>query len=393
MGAWERLGRAVGLLALVATLSAASAVGGVSGSGPSPPETADDRTPAAQASASPATPGAPASQKQGTSTSERLDQGQSVLPGVTGQLGVTGRKEDGSPTAASGTSAGTPSGAAGGSLAAASGAASVSSAATGASPGAAAAASTAETKPRLITHVVAPGDTITGIAARYGLKVSTITGSASLANPNRIYPGQTLIFPSVDGILYRVKSGDTLSWISTTYQTDPEAITRANAIVDPDRLDVGQLLILPGGKPRIVAEAAAPRAVTTASSSPKAGLTLAWPLHGTLSSGFGPRWGRFHSGIDVAASYGATIRAAASGRVVYSGWYGQYGRCVIVDHGGGVKTLYGHASVLLVGVGENVTQGQAIAEVGTSGNSTGPHLHFEVRVNGQAQNPLRYLGG
>lgn len=116
-----------------------------------------------------------------------------------------------------------------------------------------------------------------------------------------------------------------------------------------------------------------------------------WPLSGTITSGFGMRWGRMHQGIDIAAPTGHPIRAAKAGTVSTATTAGGYGNMVIVDHGGGVATLYAHASQLLVTSGERVAQGELIAAVGSTGFSTGPHLHFEVRVNGAPQNPLPYL--
>jgi murein DD-endopeptidase MepM/ murein hydrolase activator NlpD len=98
-----------------------------------------------------------------------------------------------------------------------------------------------------------------------------------------------------------------------------------------------------------------------------------------------------HEGIDIGASSGTPIWAAAAGTVIWSGWRGGYGNCVVVDHGNGLATLYGHSSALLVPVGQRVSQGETIALVGSTGNSTGPHLHFEVRVNGSAVDPLLYL--
>lgn len=122
-----------------------------------------------------------------------------------------------------------------------------------------------------------------------------------------------------------------------------------------------------------------------------------WPASGKVSSKFGSRKDpfegrkRFHEGIDIAASHGEDIRASASGKVILAKSYNGYGRTVIIDHGRGITTLYGHASKLLVKEGQTVSKGQLIAKVGSSGRSTGPHLHFEIRINGQAVDPLSYL--
>jgi murein DD-endopeptidase MepM/ murein hydrolase activator NlpD len=118
---------------------------------------------------------------------------------------------------------------------------------------------------------------------------------------------------------------------------------------------------------------------------------LIWPCDGVVVSGFGMRWGRMHEGIDIGCAYGAPNRAAAGGTVIYSGWLGGYGNLVVVDHGNGLSTAYAHASTLLVSVGQAVGQGETVSLVGSTGNSSGPHLHFEVRVNGQAVDPLLYL--
>jgi murein DD-endopeptidase MepM/ murein hydrolase activator NlpD len=122
-----------------------------------------------------------------------------------------------------------------------------------------------------------------------------------------------------------------------------------------------------------------------------------YPVNARITSGYGNRrhpilgYNRFHGGIDFGAGHGTTIMAADSGRIIFAGWYGGYGQSVIVDHGGGITTLYAHASRLYVNVGQNVTQGQAIAAIGSTGLSTGPHLHFEVRQNGNPVNPMNYL--
>lgn len=124
---------------------------------------------------------------------------------------------------------------------------------------------------------------------------------------------------------------------------------------------------------------------------------LNWPLGGPITSPFGWRVhpitgaSRFHSGIDIGGDYGDTIHAAGAGIVSYAGWISGYGYAVIIDHGGGISTLYGHNQALLVSEGQSVSQGQAIAECGSTGNSTGPHCHFEVRVDGEPVDPMGYL--
>jgi len=117
---------------------------------------------------------------------------------------------------------------------------------------------------------------------------------------------------------------------------------------------------------------------------------LIWPVNGPITSGFGWRWGRMHEGIDIGASCGTPIHAAAAGTVIFSGWMDGYGNFVIIDHGNGLATAYGHQSAIYVS-GGSVSQGQTIGAVGSTGHSTGCHLHFEVRVNGSPVDPLGYL--
>jgi murein DD-endopeptidase MepM/ murein hydrolase activator NlpD len=116
-----------------------------------------------------------------------------------------------------------------------------------------------------------------------------------------------------------------------------------------------------------------------------------WPVNGPVVSGFGVRWGRMHTGIDIAVAYGTPIHAAAAGRVIYAGWMDGYGNLVFVDHGGGISTGYAHQSSIAVSNGQTVSQGQLIGYVGCTGHCFGPHLHFEVRVNGSPVDPLGYL--
>lgn len=137
-------------------------------------------------------------------------------------------------------------------------------------------------------------------------------------------------------------------------------------------------------------QAAQAAAAGTGGGSPSAA-GLVWPVLGPVTSSFGARWGRMHEGIDIAAPSGTAIRAAAAGTVIYAGWLGGYGNLVVLDHGNGLATAYAHQSSVAAGSGQSVVQGQVIGYVGNTGYSTGPHLHFEVRVNGAPVDPLGYL--
>ncbi|HXH88676.1 MAG TPA: peptidoglycan DD-metalloendopeptidase family protein [Gaiellaceae bacterium] len=138
------------------------------------------------------------------------------------------------------------------------------------------------------------------------------------------------------------------------------------------------------------AAAASPDPVRTQASVPSSSGYL-WPAHGVMTSSFGWRWGRMHEGIDIAVPSGTPVVASASGTVIVAGWMGGYGNLVVIDHGTGVATAYAHNTNVTVGNGQQVAQGQLIAYAGNTGNSTGPHIHFEVRVNGSAVDPLGYL--
>jgi len=122
------------------------------------------------------------------------------------------------------------------------------------------------------------------------------------------------------------------------------------------------------------------------------GMSFAKPVTGIVTSRFGARWGSTHTGTDIGAPTGTSIKAAASGTVLFSGWKGTLGKFIVVNHGNGIQTYYAHCSSLLVSVGDTVSAGQVIAKVGSTGRSTGPHLHFEIRLNGSALNPQSYIG-
>jgi len=154
--------------------------------------------------------------------------------------------------------------------------------------------------------------------------------------------------------------------------------------------DEEDLVKMQAASAAIAAQIRAHQSSSGSSGSGTSSSGLIWPVNGPITSGFGWRWGRMHEGIDIGVPCGTPIHAAASGTVIYSGWMDGYGNFVVIDHGNGLATAYGHQSAIYVS-GGSVSQGQVIGAVGSTGNSTGCHLHFEVRVNGNPVDPLGYL--
>ncbi|CUH96487.1 hypothetical protein P22_2577 [Propionispora sp. 2/2-37] len=231
-------------------------------------------------------------------------------------------------------------------------------------------------------HIVVQGETLSGIAEQYHIDVATIMG----ANENAgeiLQVGQELLILPDKGVIHTVRSGDTLWDIAHRYEADLTAICLANGKINQDdTITEGEQLFIPGGRRPL-------RQLQPASRSQ--GIRFAWPVQGEISSPFGYRWGQLHAGIDIANDAGTPVRAALAGRVIYSGWYGGYGKTVILEHGQGYTTLYGHLSQTAVDQKRYIETGELVGYMGSTGRSTGPHLHFEVRINDVPINPIQAL--
>ncbi|MEJ6951819.1 peptidoglycan DD-metalloendopeptidase family protein [Natronospora cellulosivora (SeqCode)] len=228
-------------------------------------------------------------------------------------------------------------------------------------------------------HKVQRGDNLWDIARKYNIDIDTLIGANDITNMNTIRIGDELRILPIKGILYTVNPGESLWTISRKFNIPSNKIVEANALSNPDLVKPGVSLILPGAKPEF-------------GYQDRLADTFMRPVEGgRISSPFGPRWGRMHSGIDYAIPTGTQVRASRAGTVIYSAWATGYGETIVIEHQKGVRTLYAHNSRLLVRGGQEVERGQVIALSGNTGNSTGPHLHFEIQINGKAVDPMNYL--
>lgn len=238
-------------------------------------------------------------------------------------------------------------------------------------------------KPPILVHKVRAGETLWDIARSYGITVDSILSSNNIPNSNRIQVGQELQILTVKGVLHPVAYGESLWEIAERYKVPMEEIIKANNIVDASRIQPNDKLVIPGATQLLIKDV-----LVINGQLQKA---FDWPARARISSPFGPRWGGMHNGIDIAIVTGTPVKAAADGKVIYSGVNGGYGIMVIIDHGNGVETRYAHHSRNVVKVGDFVHRGQVIAYSGNTGNSTGPHLHFEIRYRNKPVDPMLYL--
>lgn len=249
----------------------------------------------------------------------------------------------------------------------------------------------------IIVHVVGEGETISSIATLYGLQQDTILWENNLTPTSKIKPGDELRILPIDGVRHKVARGETIYTIGKKYKLDEAQV---QVIVDYPfneflndetfELATGQYVMVPDGVKTTVTTTPVSRTVYT---TPDAGAvtasgTFVWPTAGRITQGY-----RFyHKAWDIANGGGGPILAADAGTVVVSGWDPSgYGNKVVIDHGNGYATLYAHQSVLQVQVGQRVNRGDVIGQMGSTGRSTGVHLHFEVRQGGVLLDPGTFL--
>ena len=234
----------------------------------------------------------------------------------------------------------------------------------------------------IITYTVQSGDALWNIAAEFGMDVDTLRWSNPdlERNPDLLPVGMELAILPVPGVYHTVQAGETLSAIAQRYGVAEADIVNypLNELSEAGELQAGQKLVVPHGHKELVRP----------TPGPSPGSPFAWPLVGRITQLFSDG----HRAIDIGAPYGSPVYAGRAGQVVRSGWARTgYGFTVIIDHGEGLVSLYSHMKGEWVNVGDWVERGQLIGEVGSTGNSSGPHVHFEVRVDGERMDPLEYL--
>ena len=253
----------------------------------------------------------------------------------------------------------------------------------------------------IISHIVTEDETLSSIADKYGLSVESILWENNLTEKSTIKPGQELSVLPINGIRHKVKRGETIYTVGKKYGLDGSQVQMIvdypfNEFLNDETFELvaGQWLMIPEGvKPEAVAQVAQQRA-SLALLTPDAGSVVAhgtfvWPAAGRITQGYS----FYHKAIDIANRPGGPILAADAGIVTSSGWPdgGGYGNRVVIDHGNGFVTLYAHLSVVQVQIGQRVNRGDVLGQMGSTGRSTGIHLHFEIRQGGALINPLSLL--
>lgn len=244
---------------------------------------------------------------------------------------------------------------------------------------------------QISVYVVRKGDTLSGIAKMFNVSVNTIIWANDIKN-GRATPGSELVILPISGVRHTVKKGDTLESIAKLYKADKEEIYDFNNLLASDQLSVGDIIIIPDGEMNLSTDLTPSKAGSKTVSRKIRDYSKAPVYEGyylrPLVGGVKTQGIHGYNGIDIASTFGTDILASASGEVIVarsSGWNGGYGQYIVIKHANGTQTLYAHLSGVRVSQGDNVEQGQVIGNMGSTGKSTGTHLHFEIRG---ARNPF-----
>lgn len=244
----------------------------------------------------------------------------------------------------------------------------------------------------IIDYTVQSGDTVSSIAEKFGVSADTIRWQNSLTG-DKIKVGSILQALQVTGIAHKVQKGDTVYSIAKKYDSEAQAVVDFpfNSFSNDETLElaIGQTVIVPDGVMPVGTTATPrPRQITPDAGTVVASGQFVWPTQGTITQ----RYAWYHPGLDIANRGIPMVVAADAGKVEFAGWDSSgYGNMVLINHGNGFKTRYGHLSQIMVISGQNVGRGSAIGRMGSTGRSTGPHTHFEIYLNGTRVNPLNYL--
>lgn len=243
-------------------------------------------------------------------------------------------------------------------------------------------------------YTVKDGDTLSTIASKFGVSIESVKWANPNINWQKVKPGVVVSMPPVTGVVYKVKPGDTVYSIAKKFQTEAQGIVDfpMNTFSDDETFSLvaGQTLIVPDGvmPDETVTAPSIARLLTPDAGSVSATGSFVWPGFGRITQPF--RW--YHKGVDIANHDGGPILAADAGTVVVAGWTNSgYGNHIIIDHGNGFQTLYGHLSSISVAVGTRVNRGTTVGQMGNTGRSTGTHLHFEIRTSSGNVDALGYL--
>lgn len=235
---------------------------------------------------------------------------------------------------------------------------------------------------QISVYVVHSGDTLPAIAKMFGVTVNTIRWGNDLKS-DKLTPGQTLIILPISGVKHVVKSGETIAGITKLHKGDLDEVLQYNNLTKTSKLVIGDVIVIPDGELATVSAGTKKTNTKTNYSGPTYSGYYMRPIVGGIKT----QGVHGHNGVDLASSYGANILASAAGEVIIArtGYNGGYGTYIVIKHGNGTQTLYGHLSALSVSTGDRVSQGQIIGKMGSTGKSTGTHLHFEIRG---ARNPF-----